>query len=74
MSTYSSNKEILINTSDIGSIVYSISSLSSTIPIICKYSKSIDNNKLIDSSIIRDISFVTLGGQNTNVSNIFDYK
>lgn len=73
MANYLSNKEIIIRTSDTGNIIFDASSLSNTLSLVCKYLRS-EPNKLIDSTILRDVSFITLENDNTNIDDIFDFK
>ena len=72
MPNYSSNREILIRTSESGSFSFESSSLSNTKPIICKYIETLPN-KLIDSTFTKNVSYITHNTVNMNLDYIFDY-
>ena len=73
MASYPSNRELLIRLSETGNIVFESSSLSNTMSLVCKYIKS-EPNKLIDSTVLRDVSFITLDNANVNIDDLFEYK
>lgn len=73
MASYPSNRELLIRLSETGNIIFESSSLSNTMSLVCKYIKS-EPNKLIDSTILRDVSFINLDNANVNIDDLFEYK